>query len=999
MKARMHLKLFPWRSLKIRVTLFTLAIFLVSIWSLTFYVSRMLREDLQRLLGEQQFSTVSYMAAEINDALDQRLKALEKVAESVRPATLRDTATLQTLLEQRTTLLSLFNGGIAGLGPDGTVIADVPLSAGRIGVNYMDVDVSSAVALGQGKSAIGRPVMGKKLLAPVFVMVVPVRDTQGQVIGGLAGVVNLGRPSFLDKITQHRYGRTGGYLLIAPQYRLIVTASDKSRIMQPLPPSGVNAQIDRFVHGDQGTVLYVNALGVEILNSVKAVPVAGWYLAANLPTAEAFAPIRALQQRILVATLFLTLLAGVLTWWILKRQLAPMFDAVKMLTTRSDTNQPPQPLPITRQDEIGELIGSFNRLLDTLAQRGEALKESEAFKNIILNSMPAEVAVLDRDGVIVTVNQPWRQFALESGLTPGQSTQHTGVGTNYLALCEASAPATVDDDPSKVSQGIRAVLAGSLPSFTLEYPCDSPEQQHWYSLVVTPLGPDRQGVVVCHSNITQRKQVEAALSLTRISIEATSEALFWVTLDARIVDVNAAACRLLGYSREELLQLRVADVNVNPQSGGRQWPQYFDELRQHGTKKFETEHRAKCGRLIPVEVVANYVQLDGIELNCAFVRDITDHKQIEAALRAARAEAEHANHAKSRFLAAASHDLRQPLAALALYVGVLKSRVMPEHVDLVVRIQDCCDSLSELLTDLLDVSKLDAGIVTPKLSDFAVDDFLSSLVAMHSAEAALKGMHLHWRRSGAVTRTDHLLLTRIVRNLVANAIRYTNQGGVLIACRRHAGTQWIEVWDTGVGIPTDKTELVFEEFRQLGSGSRSRGSGLGLAIVARTAALLGLQIRLRSRPGRGSMFAIELPAGRAMVPAEPPPQPEPRHLRIGLAEDNTQVLQAFVLALESAGHEVISATSAKELLERLGQDTPDIVIADYRLGAAETGFNVIELLRTVFGADLPAIILTGDTDPALIRSMANRGIAVYFKPVQIDTLQTFIRHATERRSA
>ena len=142
---------------------------------------------------------------------------------------------------------------------------------------------------------------------------------------------------------------------------------------------------------------------------------------------------------------------------------------------------------------------------------------------------------------------------MENGLTPGQSTPHTGVGTNYLAICEASVPAAVDDDPSKVSQGIRAVLAGSLPSFALEYPCDSPEQQHWYSLVVTPLGPDRQGVVICHSNITQRKQVEAALSLTRISIEATSEALFWVTLDARIVDVNAAACRLLGYSREELL--------------------------------------------------------------------------------------------------------------------------------------------------------------------------------------------------------------------------------------------------------------------------------------------------------------------------------------------------------------------------------------------------------------------------------------------------------------
>lgn len=998
MKARMHLNLFPWRSLKTRVTLFTLAIFLISIWSLTLYISRMLREDMQHLLGEQQFSTVSYVAAEVNDALGERLQALESVAKDIAPTLWGNATALQVGLEQQKVFQKLFNGGIFVTGLEGTAIASLPLAAKREGTNYMDRDVVAA-ALKAGKSTVGKPVIGKTLNTPVISMAAPVRDSQGKVVGALVGVTDLARPNFLDKITQHRYGRTGGYLLIAPQYRLIVTASDKSRIMQPLPAPGVSAQIERVVRGGQSTDVYVNAPGVEILNSLMAVPVAGWYLAASLPTTEAFAPIRALQQRILAATLFLTLLAGVLTWWMLKRQLAPMFDAVKMMSTRSDSDQPAQPLPITRQDEIGDLIGSFNRLLGTLAQRGEALKASEAFKNFILDAMPAEVTVLDRAGVIVAVNQPWRQFALESCLAPGRSRQHTAVGTNYLALCEASARDAVDHDVSKVSQGIRAVLAGSLPNFILEYRCDAAQQQHWYRLVVTPLGPDRQGVVVCQSDITHRKQMEAALRLTRISIEATSEALFWVTPDARIVDVNAAACRLLGYSREELLQLRVPDVNVNPQFGGDQWLQHFDELRQHGTQKFETQHRAKNGRLIPVEVVTNRVQFDGQELNCSFVRDMTAHKQIEAALRAARAEAEQANHAKSRFLAAASHDLRQPLAALALYVGVLKGRVTPQNVDLVLRIQDCCASLSELLTDLLDVSKLDAGVVTPKLSDFAVDDVLGSLVAMHSAEAALKGLRLHWRRSGAVARTDQLLLTRIVRNLVANAIRYTDQGGVLIACRRRAGKQWIEVWDTGIGIPADKTELVFEEFRQLGSDSRTRGSGLGLAIVARTAALLGLQIRLRSRPGRGSMFAIELPAGRAKVPAGPAPQPEARHLRIGLAEDNAQVLGAIVLALEGAGHEVISATSAKELLERLGQDTPDIVISDYRLGAAETGFHVIELLRTVFGADLPAIILTGDTDPALIRSMANRGIAVYFKPVQIDTLQTFIRHATERRSA
>ena len=365
-----------WRSLKIRVTIFTLAIFLISIWSLSLFASWTLREDLERLSGEQQFSTVSIMAAVINEELASRVNGLENVAGMVSPVMLDNMAALQEFLDNRPVLQNMFSGGLIAVGRDGTAIAEVPLSAGRIGINYADFE-HVAVALNEGKSKIGQPVIGRKLHRPLFSIAAPIRDAQGRVIGALLGVVDLEKPSFLDKITDNRYGATGGFLLISPQRRLIVTATDKSRIMQPLPAPGVNPQIDRFVQGAEGTVVYVNAVGVEILNSVKSIPVAGWYLAANLPTVEAFAPMRPMQQRILMATILLTVLVGFLTWWMLRRQLAPMSVAAKSLAILSASAQPPQPLPVARQDEIGELIGGFNSLLETVAQREAALKKNE----------------------------------------------------------------------------------------------------------------------------------------------------------------------------------------------------------------------------------------------------------------------------------------------------------------------------------------------------------------------------------------------------------------------------------------------------------------------------------------------------------------------------------------------------------------------------------------------------------------------------------------------
>jgi two-component system sensor histidine kinase/response regulator len=376
----MELKAFIPHSLKTQVTLFTLVLFMLSMWALAFFAGRMLQDDMQRLLGEQQFATVSLVAAQVNEELSDRKVALERIAALTDSSLMANPAALQARLEQRPILQLLFNGGVFITGPDDTAIADVPLSAGRIGLNYMDREAIS-VPLTEGKSVIARPVIGKALEAPILSMGVPIRSDEGKVIGVMIGAINLGKPNFLDKVTEGRFGKSGGYLLNAPQHRLIVTASDKTRIMQPLPATGVNTMLDRYMEGYEGYGISVNSRGVEELTAAKGIPVAGWFLGLAIPIAEAFAPIDAMMRRLLLGTLFFTALAGALTWWLvtrmLRQRLAPMLSASRTLATQVADTQPIQALPVTSQDEIGELIGGFNQLLETLSRRELALAESE----------------------------------------------------------------------------------------------------------------------------------------------------------------------------------------------------------------------------------------------------------------------------------------------------------------------------------------------------------------------------------------------------------------------------------------------------------------------------------------------------------------------------------------------------------------------------------------------------------------------------------------------
>lgn len=374
-------------------------------------------------------------------------------------------------------------------------------------------------------------------------------------------------------------------------------------------------------------------------------------------------------------------------------------------------------------------------------------------------------------------------------------------------------------------------------------------------------------------------------------------------------------------------------------------------------------------------------------------------------LRREKAIAEEANAAKSRFLAAASHDLRQPVHALSLFVAAAQTQpINPETRALLGHIDDSVRSMGQLFGGLLDISRLDAGVVEVNRLAFAVRPIVQSVVRDFEAQARAKGLRLRVRVPDVAVESDPLLFERIVRNFVANAVTYTTRGGVLIGARRRGGILRAEVWDTGWGIAASEREQIFEEFYQVGNPERDRtkGVGLGLAIVKRLTALLGHRLELRSRPGRGSCFAIEVPLAAgiaAQLMAASPVSSLPAHHGSGLIlvlDDELTIQIAMKTLLESWGYTVIAAGCGDEMLERMVdiREAPRLLICDYRLRDNETGTAAVERLRLEFNDDIPAMLVTGDTAPDRIREAEASGLLLLHKPVANSKLRAAIMHLT-----
>ncbi len=376
-------------------------------------------------------------------------------------------------------------------------------------------------------------------------------------------------------------------------------------------------------------------------------------------------------------------------------------------------------------------------------------------------------------------------------------------------------------------------------------------------------------------------------------------------------------------------------------------------------------------------------------------------ERVEAAtaeLRARKDEAEMANIAKTRFLAAASHDLRQPMHALGLFIAALAEQNLdPRANHLIEQIGASASAMEDLLDSLLDISRLDAGVLEPRRQPVALQMLFDRIRTNMQRDASDRNVKLFIRRTEAWVESDPVLLERIVANLVSNAVRYAPDGRVLVCARADQGRVRIEVRDNGIGIPRESQAVIFQEFVQLGNPERSRGKGLGLglAIVSRLTALLGHQLNVRSAPGRGSVFAVTLPAASSAPPVEPVADRTPGDLagtHVVIIDDDPLALTSLEVLLRSWDCAVTSGTDLAAVVGALDTGTrpPQVVLSDLRLGSEVGGVSTIAALRSRYGRNIPAALVSGDTLPEALRMAQDAGLPLLNKPLRPAKLRAFL---------
>jgi len=386
--------------------------------------------------------------------------------------------------------------------------------------------------------------------------------------------------------------------------------------------------------------------------------------------------------------------------------------------------------------------------------------------------------------------------------------------------------------------------------------------------------------------------------------------------------------------------------------------------------------------------------------------DITERKRFEDEISRAWRSAALANRAKSSFLSAASHDLRQPLQTLRFLQVALEQQVPDgEGRNLLGGISRSLDTMSSILSSLLDLNRLEAGNLRPLKSDFPINDIFEALTTDLSNSASDKG--LRWRvvRSSLLVRSDKRMLEAMIRNLLSNALRYTNRGRILLGCRRMGDNIRIEVMDSGIGITPEQLPHIFEEYYQGASAERG-GVGLGLAIVKRLGEMLGHRIDVRSAPGEGTVFSIEVPRGEACHDT-PEGAQAPREEGSGfrgtilVVEDEASVRSSISRMLKAKGIEAIVVATANDALDRISQDDvrPDMLICDYNLRGSPNGVETVSALRKALDRDVPAIVMTGDMRSGIVELISAQGVSVLIKPFLVDELLQQLARLTRRPAA
>lgn len=508
------------------------------------------------------------------------------------------------------------------------------------------------------------------------------------------------------------------------------------------------------------------------------------------------------------------------------------------------------------------------------------------------------------------------------------------------------------------------------------------------------------------STIRPVNAVDDSEAYFRNLLESAPDAMIIIDEQGKIAIANAQAEKMFGHERqsllgqtiEMLLPNRLRKRHVEHRKAFASDPR----LRPMG-KGMDLVALRRDGSEFPVEISLSPVHSGGRAFVSSVIRDVTERKRMQDEIIEARREAERANKANSAFLAAASHDLRQPVQALSLLNGALRRTVKDERaLEMIDSQQHSLTAMTNLLNSLLDISRLDAGAVSPEVEEFPIQRLIDRL----SDEFARQAQHKHLAFSsfscGSVVSSDPNLLAEVIQNLVSNAIRYTDRGEVSLGCVEQHGQCRIEVTDTGVGIDEDQLDAIFGEFHQCKTpGGNKEGFGLGLAIVKRLADLLGIEIGVESQLGKGSCFSVTMPAVSGPVRSAVSDDIVARdHEMIStglviLIEDDVNVANAWGLLLEAEGYRVATAASAKEagaLIKHL-DEVPQLLISDFHLLDGSTGVEAVSATREYYDTEIPAFIVSGDTSKVVKDARMLDNCTLMSKPIDTNRLLAAAREA------
>lgn len=523
-------------SLKIRIAAIVLALFFATLWGTASFTAHVLKRNMEQLLVDQQVSTASYVAKQVDGDIVVRLQSLENIAKRIEPALLADPANLDRFLAERTLLSGMFTGGVFVTDERGTAVADNPKVPNRVGTNYIDrMHVKSVLAT--GRPYIGKPVMGKTLLVPILPIAVPILDRNGRTIGALVGVSHLETLGFLGEMTGQHYGRTGAYFLISPRDGMYISGTDKALSLRSLPSPGTNPMWDRFAEGNPGSGITHSEDGEEMLMSAASLPQTGWMAVVSLPTREAFKPVTDMVRLVYLVALVSTVLVALAVWLALRRLLAPLDAAASELHRMATGEAELRPVEIRREDEIGHLLASFNALENRLSELLELNAKIFSSANVGINAFHA-------DGHCVAANEAMARI----------------VGAQTAQMLRQNFRDLRSWQESGLLAAAEHVLSSGLDRHLEIHTVTSYGKEIWMDCSMSCFHSkgDPHIMLVAH-DVSARKQLEIALAQRERQQAAVAEigrlALTDIDLDALFDNACAILTRTLDVEYGKVLQL------------------------------------------------------------------------------------------------------------------------------------------------------------------------------------------------------------------------------------------------------------------------------------------------------------------------------------------------------------------------------------------------------------------------------------------------------------